>query len=365
MHEKLAILLSRKFSGEATPDELAALQEWIKGHPQDHYFIDMLETYWQSHAASDFVNVRDDGHFQQIMNKATVVDNYYDLVHAAHAKHTANPLQWKKWLAAAAFVGIMIFTAAFLLNGHTPASDNISENTNVIVTALGARSQILLPDGSKVWLNAATKLHYDKKFNGDLREVHLDGEAFFDVRKDKKHPFIVHTSDIDIKVLGTAFNVKSYKEEATIEATLIRGSIQVSNKLQKGIPKIILSPNEKLVFIKNADMGREGTGIVKDGIEKRRSNYLVTKILPAEEDSSFTEISWIQNRLLFDGDTFRQLAIKMERWFDVKIHFEDETVANYRLRGVFEDETIDEALRALQQITSFKYTINGKDITIY
>ncbi|MFT3902488.1 MAG: FecR family protein [Niabella sp.] len=365
MREKLAILLSRKLSGEATSDELAELEVWIKEHPQDHYFIEILESYWQSHTASDFVNVRDDVHFEQIMNKATVPD--YDLP-VVRTIRSVKTLPWKKWLTAAAVIGL-VFALGLIVSRQKPVSENVPENINIVSTTLGAKSQVLLPDGSKVWLNAASKLHYDKQFNGKLREVYLDGEAYFDVRKDKKRPFIVHTSDIDIRVLGTAFNVKSYKDEPTIEATLIHGSIQVINKLQKNLPKIILNPSEKLVFIKNAasnsDNLMEDAAVAnRNNIEKIHAGYLVTKILPAESDSSFAETSWVQNRLLFDGDSFSQLAVKMERWFGVKIHFEDKSVANYRLRGVFEDETIEEALKALQQISSFNYMINDKDVTI-
>nr|WP_262919696.1 DUF4974 domain-containing protein [Niabella hibiscisoli] len=93
--------------------------------------------------------------------------------------------------------------------------------------------------------------------------------------------------------------------------------------------------------------------------------YLVSKIAVNESnDSSIVETAWIHNRLLFDGDTFKELAIKMERWFDVQIKFNNAEVANYRLRGAFEDETIEEALKALQQIANFKFTVRDKTVTI-
>jgi ferric-dicitrate binding protein FerR (iron transport regulator) len=93
-------------------------------------------------------------------------------------------------------------------------------------------------------VNSGSKLTYEGNFKGNLREVRLDGEAYFDVVKDALHPFIVHTSGIDIKVLGTAFNVKAYKVDRTIEATLIHGSIEVINQNQPGAPKIMLKPHK-------------------------------------------------------------------------------------------------------------------------
>src|SRR5439155_8152 len=109
---------------------------------------------------------------------------------------------------------------------------------------------MVLPDGTQVWLNAESRITYSNTFNKSLREVNLEGEAYFDVTHDAAHPFIVHTSSIAIKVLGTAFTVKSYASDKTIEATLLRGSIEVVKNNDPSAPKVILRPHEKLVFNK-------------------------------------------------------------------------------------------------------------------
>jgi ferric-dicitrate binding protein FerR (iron transport regulator) len=356
MQEKLAILLSRKLSGEATPDELSALEKWIRDNPQDHYVIEAVQLYWHNTAAQDFFNISDNAHFERMLNKA---ETPVVAMQAPQKLSKYKPV-WLKWAAAAVFVGCMI-SGAVIFNQHAHQGETTAKDD--IVTTRGTKSKIILPDGTKVWLNADTRLHFDKEFNGVLREVYLDGEAFFDVTKDKNRPFIVHTSDIDIRVLGTAFNVKSYKEEATIEATLIHGSIQVTRQ-KECIPKIILSPHEKLVFNKLVGKTPESPDHLLP-VKEKDPQYLVSKILQnTNNDSSIVETAWVHNRLLFDGDTFKQLAVKMERWFDVQIKFENAEVANYRLRGAFEDETIGEALKALQQIAHFKFTIRDKTVTI-
>ena len=147
-----------------------------------------------------------------------------------------------------AFLGLSVW----IYNRHTPAVPVSAAHppvavVNEINTAEGSRTHLTLPDGTKVWLNAGSHLSYGKTYNAATREVNLTGEAFFDVARNSQKPFLIHTARIDIQVLGTSFNVKSYPTDRTTEATLIRGSIEVSIK-DRPSEKIILRPNEKLVI---------------------------------------------------------------------------------------------------------------------
>jgi transmembrane sensor len=127
-------------------------------------------------------------------------------------------------------------------------------------TKKGSKSHIVLPDGTNVWLNADSKIIYPGNFQGETREVSLVGEAFFDVVKNVNKPFIIHTGTMDVKVLGTAFNVRSYPGEMTTEASLLRGLIEVTlNGTEK--KKILLKPNEKLTVL-NSDESYQKTGPV-------------------------------------------------------------------------------------------------------
>ena len=216
-------------------------------------------------------------------------------------------------------------------------------------------------------LNGSSKLTYSNDFNKNVREVNLDGEAYFNVTKDAKHPFIVHTSNIDIKVLGTLFNVKSYEQDATIETTLLRGSIEVYNKNDASAPKVILRPNEKLVFTKIANEKMETP-------DKPASNSLkntnpdekisISTLPPNKPDSLKEEISWIYNKLVIDDDDFTKMAEKMERWYGVKIEILSPQLQQYHFKGIFENETIEQALNALQLTVKFRYKINKDLITI-
>lgn len=363
LNERIAELLSRKLSGESTPGEEEELQVLLQNNPDDQYFADILLSYWRSSNSdtAETGNSTADQHFAHILELAEEEETVQE--QSELPKRRFIPLL-KKLSIAAVTIGIIAISVLWF-RSHRPAAV-ASVQKNEIVAAKGARSNIVLPDGSRVWLNSDSKLTYDAKFNDAVREVTLEGEAYFDVVKNTGRPFIVHTSGIDVRVLGTAFNIKSYARESTIEATLIHGSIEVLNKKEPKSPKVILRPHEKLIFNKE-EHEFAGTGDTKPAEApglKGHTDISITALPKNIPDTSLIETSWVYNRLLFDGDTFSELAVKMERWFNIRISFSDEKIANYRLRGVFENENIDEALKALQTIVSFTYKITDNEILI-
>ncbi|HWY36748.1 MAG TPA: FecR family protein, partial [Nitrosopumilaceae archaeon] len=200
-----------------------------------------------------------------------------------------------------------------------------------------------------------------------LREVDLEGEAYFDVAKDLEHPFIVHASSLNIKAVGTAFVVKSYPQDETVEATLLRGTIEISRKDYPDGSKVILKPNEKLIFSKQLENEvhhhvNDTSGNYTKATVGEISVAAVSKTIP---DSNKVETSWVYNRLVFDGDSFQELAEKMERWYNVKITFSNNELLHYRFKGAFANETIKEALNALQLTANFSYKINNNEINLY
>jgi len=180
--------------------------------------------------------------------------------------------------------------------------------------------------------------------------------------KDKTRPFIVHTSDIDIRVLGTAFNVKSYPKECSIETTLIRGLIEVTNKNEPTSPKVILYPQNKLVFNKIAPVKESEAQQVKTVASHKP--FAIAALPKNVADSALVETAWIYNKLIFDGETLRESAAKMERWYGVKMKFRGDKVGNTPIRYPLANETIEEALKALQFIEPFNYKRNGDEIEI-
>jgi hypothetical protein len=160
--------------------------------------------------------------------------------------------------------------------------------------------------------------------------------------------------------------VKSYPQDETIEATLLRGIIEVTRKDLPDGPKVILKPNEKLIFSKQLETEvHHYAGDTSSHSAKTIGKISIAAVSIAIPDSNKVETSWVYNRLVFDGDNFQELAKKMERWYNVKIIINSKELLRYRFKGAFENETIREALDALQLTAEFSYKIDNNVINIY
>jgi len=242
-----------------------------------------------------------------------------------------------------------------------------------ITTRAGEKSQITLPDGSQIWVNACTKLKYPSNMTAANIEFFLDGEAYFDLKKIPNRKITVHTSQLNIKVLGTAFNLKAYKEEKVIETTLVRGQIAIENNdgnTTRG-NQVMLEPNQTAVFFKD-DKGKkiklvesriaktDNSADLTPFVQKQQSNIVVVEKINPE-----TPTSWKDGKLSFTREHFERLAILMERWFNKKIEIKGEKLRNVRFSGTFDKETIEQALDALSYPVPFKYTIRKDSVFIY
>lgn len=358
-------LLALKVSGEATPEELSELNSSLENFPELQNIVNSIEIYWNEKNELITNDETEEERFHLILN----AENENE-INKDELRPVVKPIKWKKYrfLLAAASV-ILILGLAFLFKEHfgNDFDSSIKTALQQVFVKPGSKSKLILPDGTVVRLNGSSKLTYSNDFNKNVREVNLDGEAYFDVTKDAKHPFIVHTSNIDIKVLGTLFNVKSYEQDATIETTLLRGSIEVYNKNDASAPKVILRPNEKLVFTKKANEKMETPDKPASNLLKNSSpdEKISISTLPANKpDSLKEETSWIYNKLVIDDDDFTKMAEKMERWYGVKIEILSPQLQQYHFKGIFENETIEQALNALQLTVKFRYKINKDLITI-
>ena len=350
-------LYTKKITGEATVAELEEFAAFLKGN-EEQMAEELIEIWWNMPPSKQAVfSNENEQRFNKIISTATA-DEIIEQANISKPKKFKLLLPPKVlyFAVAAIFIGVVLLVRTNVFN--PPVANNY--HFNEIVAKRGTKSKLILPDGTQVWLNSESKLSYNSKFNDSIREVTLEGEAYFDVVKDKKHPFVVKTSAISIRVLGTAFNVKSYQQDPTIETTLVRGMIEVQKNNEPSASKIILRPNEKLVY------NKPEASIIKQVGQNVNANQLISiSTLPKNiADSVRKETSWVYGRLIFDGDSFSTLAEKMERWYNVKIIIKNSKVANYRFAGMFENENIEEALKALQLIAMFKYTVQENEIII-
>ena len=235
----------------------------------------------------------------------------------------------------------------------------------IIIAQKGSTTRSSLADGTSVWLNAGSKLYYASDFSGATREVRLEGEAFFDVVKQANRPFIVHASGIDIKVLGTAFNVKSYPEDKNVETTLYRGLVQVLRHEDSLSKPIQLRPNHKLILPKQAAIETVKMSEVKMPLTKGiPTGITITPIDSTKKESERLETAWRYNRLEFEGEYFEDVAKKMERWYNVSIIFTDDKVKRLEVVGKFENETVEQAFAALKEGFPITFKIDKNEILV-
>jgi transmembrane sensor len=364
--ERFWFLASLKLSSEATEEELAEFEELLKLNPQIGFRWNILSEIWkQKHPGYGSIKeAAFNKHLQRLSNHLSEPALKYEAeTSLENNSYPASPKRryLKLWAAITSAAAIIVLYLTL-----TPAVSKklVSRPVaqNIVTTNLGSKSKIELPDGSRVWLNADSRLTYNENFQGPFREVHLTGEAYFDVVKDKEHPFLIHTSSMDLKVLGTAFNVRSYANEKKAETSLIHGSVEVTlhNNPDK---KIILKPNEKLVISNNqftSVTNREGVA----ESDEEGPLLVLEKVHFQKNDTSATETLWVKNKLAFDNETLENIALKIERWYDVKVVITNEKLKNYQYSGVFEDESLHQVMEALKLTGSFNYSINKKEVLI-
>lgn len=208
------------------------------------------------------------------------------------------------------------------------------------VSTLAETRTVRLPDGTSVTLNHYSSLSYPERFKSDDREVELSGEAYFEVSKDSKHPFIVQTETIDVQVLGTHFNVDAYPDNPDVKTTLLTGSVAVSNK--NNSVRMVLKPNEVAIYNK---------------VEQK----LTRKVLENAGD----EISWRHGEFIFDDLPLQEIARELSNSFGTTIHIADSTLQNYRITARFRNgEDLDAILSVLHNAGYFNYSRNTQQITI-
>lgn len=372
-NNRIWVLMSRRLSGEATPAEADELRQLLEQAPDKEYLFGVLHAYFtdlpsasagQSHEDDDL-----ERKFRRIVDTpdADIKPDVESVKEIAPVRRLISRGIYR--YAAAVVILICMSWGIYRIvarPGPYYAIDHPAHNEEVLAKA-GARTSLVLPDGTRVWLNSNSKLRYNKEFNSRNREVGLEGEAYFEVTKNAELPFIVHAATLDIEVLGTSFTVKSYPQDATVEATLLKGAIEVRRKGSPNATQVLLNPNEKLVFNKfsNMDSTDRHPDLTGDDHHPGIAGMAVDHIRTDLPDSEKVETAWRYNRLVFDGDNFQELATELERWYDVTIIVRDEKLNNYHFSGAFSTESIEDALKDLQLTADFTYKINGKEIDLY
>lgn len=314
-------------TNELSETEQLELKEWLSADAShERYLYEMTEVWMASNAISD--------------NPGSKEKAYHQFKQRVDQKRKNHKLfiRWTQ-IAASIFVGVLLLGGGVFIGKTSTA--NIASAIQVIETPLGSRSRIVLQDGTVAWLNAGSKLSYPSAFLDKNREVKLEGEAYFEVVSDKKHSFIVHTSEVDVEVLGTKFSVRDYGEDDEIEVILAEGSVKFYNKKILDA-SFVMTPGQQVIFDKI-----NGTINHND--------------VPVSQASIWTTGAHFFNELTFD-----QVAKVLEKSFDVIFIFRDEKKKDITFYSDFRsDESLDVILDILSSNRKFRYTISQDIVEIF
>ena len=255
---------------------------------------------------------------------------------SSQKKHFSISPLWRKAMQWAAILVLPILSALAIYHF---AQGDVGENQNpvTITAAYGEKAEVKLADGSHVWLNSGSSLTYDNKFNRKERDVYLHGEAYFEVAKDKKRPFIVKTTAMNIEALGTAFNVSAYDNESSVSSVLLEGSIKITT----GEQERVLAENERATFHKT-------------------HRTLVTDRVYA---SDF--VQWKNGNLYFENRSFEEIANTLARVFNVEIRFASQKLRPIRFSGTLGNSSIRNALDILSLTSPMRYEMRGTTIELH
>ena len=368
-HDNIEIIISKYLNGTITIEEHVELSAWLSQSKANQKEFDHLREIWLASLLSDGklkFDYRDS--FEEFKKKASQTETGSELQHKFPVKRFTITIPYH-WAAAIVLVAIV---CGALLNNLIPIS-SLGQSAILyqeITVPNGARSKILLPDGSQITLNAGTTMRYNNDFGKSSRDLWLDGEAYFVVNKSEM-PFIVHSGTVKVKALGTQFNVRAYSTEKIIETTLVEGKVSVTNTNinSNDDNEVMLQPNQKLTVIKEeqpvktpAVDKREKTTINNSKIEATPKLIPTKEIIKHVNIDPLPEISWKDDKWVIYREDLESLAVKLERKFDIKIAFKDKHLKSFRYNGTLPDESLEQVLNVMSLVSPIKYNIKGKTV---
>jgi transmembrane sensor len=352
------------FTNSLNQSQADELLEWLGKDEENKLYLLELRKVW--HASSQLSNRETDA------NRAWV--KLLDKIHVDNVRPMPKPefkiprYAFYRVAAAVLLIAVIGIGGIFIFR-NTKTKSEISYYE--ALAPKGSRSFITLSDGSTVWLNSGTKLRYQSNFGKESRDLFLEGEAYFVVAKNPKMPFRVKTSDVCITAIGTAFNVKAYSEEGSIETTLEKGEVRIDalydTKLKTESSPVFLKPNQRAVFIKgNKNMSVNNT-IQNTQIAVNEPAFHV-KSLPLKVESMIDtklSTSWKDSRWIFKSEKLAELAPILERRYDINVTFQDSILRSYKFTGTIKEESLEQVLKAVCLAAPIRYEINHNQVLFF
>ena len=363
MVEKIIIeeaLLLKYFSNKVNPKERLLVDQWLDASEENRRIAEQV--YYIKYSA-------DTVHALQAVDAKNDLGKVWKKI-----RHHDRQPWWIKMQRAAAVFVILLGISGFIYQyfsekGQPVIASNKPASYNEILVPYGSKTMIVLSDSTKVWLNSGARLKYPNSFDNFTRDVYLQGEAYFEVVKNKQQPFLVHSNGMDIRVLGTKFNVKANADDDFVEAVLLEGAIEVL-----GVKKtdghshdvVILEPGQKLTLHVDKDEYKLQS-VRTDGMfipEMDHAKAEINKASITKNANMELSTAWTKNKLVFAKERFEVVKIKLERWYGVSIEVKDPEILNYHFTGTFDNETIEQAMSAFSTVAGCTFRINKNKVTV-
>jgi ferric-dicitrate binding protein FerR (iron transport regulator) len=349
--------------GDATPAQQELFRQWMHEDEANRLFFDQLQMIWNLAATSGKRPFDMDKAWKEVENRITAP--------ALRQKPETHPSRrlyrtLRPALKIAAMLAIA-YTLGFVttrLTGQPAGDDRYLEMT----APKGSRAFVTLDDGTKVWLNAGTQLRYPKDYGQKQRNVTLIGEAYFEVAKNKEVPFIVNANGINITALGTAFNVKAYAEEGQVETTLTEGTVRLeAADANMAMKPITLKPNQKVLLqigktIQEISADKQEASQTEPAVVTKRRAVSGGPVVQLADTREY--VSWKDTKWVFKHQNLVELAVRLERRYDVTFVFEDEQLRDYVVSGTLLDETLEQVMKTLRLTIPIDFQINHKTVTL-
>ncbi len=355
-------VLMRYLEGTGSDEDTCKVKQWFTNVESEDELYKKCLQFWDGISLEPNIKDYDGAHIlDQIYHKIKIEE-------AIFLKRTSI-LNILTRYAAIFIVAASLSGLLFYFIGNNRATIHGSHISELIVP-LGSRAQFTLSDGTEITLNAGSSLKYDNRFGIKDRVVQLEGEGYFKVAKDATRPFTVKTSYLNVRALGTEFNVKAYPDDKTIETTLIEGSVKIEPVSDRSSAEImVLKPNQKLTFYKKDSTMVDETAGSKGKIDNnpqplQKQKLTVIPRLVTENVNVNPVISWKENRWIFEKQSLSQIAIELERKFDVQIIFESERLKSFRFTGTITAEPIEQVLQVMSLSAPISFKLKGKVVNL-
>jgi len=366
LNNEIELLIINYLTGSITEDELSRLQSWIEKSPQNKQQFNSLRNAWllAGYKHEDIPGRSENLHvkFRQLKVNPDIIDSSQTEAKTKSLKYLKLAASWIVFLA----IGSLI---TYWYSGRKQSDQIAGSSGRVeIHSPLGSRSRITMPDSTRIWLNAGTTISYNGDYGLISRKIDLVGEAYFDVKSDSRHPFIVHASEVDIKALGTRFNVKAYTEEKSITATLEEGKIDITVPgSDEKKENILLKPNESFIYHKESTGNPDKTETASDkmGSLDKDNTGSPENIDVISNVKTELYTSWKDPRWIIEREPFNTLVPMLERRYNMKIIFQNTDIRDFKFTGTVENESIDQLLNAIKFTAPIEYSIIKDTVRLY